>query len=68
MNLKKSLNHISRKTIALFIITAFLLPSFSLILLVAAEEQTYQNITIDSANYMIKHENEYPNLVILDKT
>ncbi|GAH23664.1 unnamed protein product, partial [marine sediment metagenome] len=34
--------------------------------LVAAEEQTYQNITIDTANYMIEHENKYPNLVILD--
>ena len=57
MNLKNSLSHISNKTIALFIITAFLLPSFSLIIMVAAEEQTYQNITIDTANYMIKHEN-----------
>ena len=66
MNLKNSLNHISHKTIALFIITAFLLPSFSLIIIVAAEEQTYQNITIDTANYMIKYENKYPNLVILD--
>ena len=66
MNLKNSLSHISRKTIALFIITAFLLPSFSLIIIVAAEEQTYQNITIDTANYMIEHENKYPNLVILD--
>jgi len=34
--------------------------------LVAAEEQTYQNITIDTANYMIEHENKYPNLIILD--
>ncbi len=66
MNLKNSLKHISHKTIALFIITAFLLPSFSLIIMVTAEEQIYQNITIDTANYMIKHENKYPNLVILD--
>ena len=66
MNFKNSLKHISRKTIALVIITAFLLPSFSLIILVAAEEHTYQNITIDDANYMIEHENKYPNLVILD--
>jgi len=66
MNLKNSLNHISHKTIALFIITAFLLPSFSLIIIVAAEEETYQNITVDTANYMITHENIYPNLVILD--
>ena len=66
MNLKNGLSHISRKTIALFIITAFLLPSFSLITMVAAEEQTYQNITVDTANYMIEHENKYPNLVILD--
>ena len=34
--------------------------------MVAAEEQTYQNITIDTANYMIEQENKYPNLVILD--
>ena len=40
MNLKNSLNHLSHKTISLFIITAFLLPSF-LIILVAAEEQPY---------------------------
>jgi len=66
MNLKNSLNHLSHKTIALFIIIVFLLPSFSLITLVAAEEQTYQNITVDTANYMITHENKYPNLVILD--
>ena len=66
MKLKNSLSHISYKAIALFIITAFLLPSFGLIINVAAEEQTYQNITIDTANYMIKHENKYPNLVILD--
>ena len=32
----------------------------------AADEQTYQNITIDHANYMIEHENKYPNLVIFD--
>ena len=66
MKLKNSLSRISHKAIALFIITAFLLPSFSLIINVAAEEQMYQNITIDTANYMIKHENKYPNLVILD--
>lgn len=66
MKLKNSLSRISHKTIALLIITALLLQSFSLITMVAAEEQTYQNITIDTANYMIKHENKYPNLVILD--
>ena len=66
MNLKNGLSHISHKTIALFIITAFLLPSFSLITMAAADEQTYQNITIDHANYMIEHENKYPNLVIFD--
>jgi len=66
LKLKNSLSQISYKAIALFIITAFLLPSFGLIINVAAEEQTYQNITIDAANYMIEHENKYPNLVILD--
>ena len=66
MKLKNSLSHINHKTIALLITTALLLQSFSLITMVAAEEQTYQNITIDAANYMIEHENKYPNLVILD--
>lgn len=65
MNIKNSLNHISRKTIVLTIVLALLLPTVSFTL-VAAEEQTYQNITVDTANDMIKHENKYPNLIILD--
>lgn len=66
MKLKTNLKFISRKTIALLIIVAFLLPSFSLIIMVAAEEQTFQNITVDTAYNMIKKENKYPNLIILD--
>jgi len=34
--------------------------------MVAAEEQTFQNITVDTAYQMIKEENKYPNLIILD--
>ncbi|GAG69301.1 unnamed protein product, partial [marine sediment metagenome] len=30
------------------------------------EEQTFQNITVDTAYNMIKKENKYPNLIILD--
>ncbi|GAG76375.1 unnamed protein product, partial [marine sediment metagenome] len=66
MKLKTNLKFISRKTIALLIIVAFLLPSFSLIIMVAAEEQTFQNITVDTAYQMIKKEKDYPKLVILD--
>ncbi len=66
MKLKTNLKYTSRKTIALLIIVAFLLPSFSLIIMVAAEEQTFQNITVDTAYQMIKKENKYPNLIILD--
>ena len=66
MKLKTNLKYTSRKTIALLIIVAFLLPSFSLIITVAAEEQTFQNITVDTAYNMIKKENKYPNLIILD--
>ena len=66
MKLKTNLKFISRKTISLLIIVAFLLPSFSLIIMVAAEEQTFQNITVDTAYQMIKKENKYPNLIILD--
>lgn len=66
MKLKTKLKFTSRKTIALLIIVAFLLPSFSLIIMVAAEEQTFQNITVDTAYQMIKKENKYPNLIILD--
>jgi len=64
MKLKTNLKFISRKTIALLIIVAFLLPSFSLIIMAAAsEEQTFQNITVDTAYQMIKKD---PNLIILD--
>jgi len=66
MKLNNCLKNSKRKIVVLLIITAFLLPSFSFMTLVAAEEQTYQNITIDTANYMIEHENKYPNLIILD--
>ena len=66
MKLNNCLKNSKCKIVVLLIITAFLLPSFSFMTLVAAEEQTYQNITIDTANYMIEHENKYPNLVILD--
>ena len=67
MKLKTNLKFISRKTISLLIIVAFLLPSFSLIIIAAAsEEQTFQNITVDTAYNMIKKENKYPNLIILD--
>jgi len=34
--------------------------------MIAAEEQTFQNITVDTAYQMIKKENKYPNLMILD--
>ena len=34
--------------------------------MIAAEEQTFQNITVDTAYKMIKKENKYPNLMILD--
>ncbi len=66
MKLKTNLKFISRKTISLFIIVSFLLPSFSSIIMVTAEEQTFQNITVDTAYQMIKKENKYPNLIILD--
>lgn len=66
MKLKTNLKFISHKTIALLIIVSFLLPSFSLIIMVAAEEQTFQSITVDTAYNMIKKENKYPNLMILD--
>jgi len=64
MKLKTNLKFVSRKTISLLIIVAFLLPSFSLIIMAAAsEEQTFQNITVDTAYNMIKKD---PNLIILD--
>lgn len=66
MKLNNCLKNSKCKIVVLLIITAFMLPSFGLIINVVAEEQTYQNITIDTANYMIEHENKYPNLVILD--
>ena len=67
MKLKTNLKLISRKTIALVIIVSFLLSSFSsIIIAVGAEEKTFQNITVDTAYHMIKKENKYQNLVILD--
>ncbi len=59
------LNQISHKFYAVLIITAILLPIFSFTM-VAAEEQTYQDISIDIVNEMIENKKKNPNLVILD--
>jgi len=66
MKEKNSLKLIDNKTIALLFSAIFLLSSFSSILLVVAEEQAYQNITVDTAYKMIKKEKKFPDIIILD--
>ena len=66
------LNQFKHKSVVFLIITSLLISSFSLIPLVVGDEQTqtqeenYYNITIDTAYYMMKQQEKYPDLVILD--
>ncbi len=66
MKLNNCLKNSKCKIVALLIIIAFLVPSFSSIILVSAEEQAYQTISVDVANRMITEQNKYSNVVILD--
>ena len=59
------LNQIRNKLFVLLVIVSFILPTFGYTMVVA-EEQAYQDISIDIANEMIENKKKNPNLVILD--
>ena len=68
MKSQNILKQIKHKSVIFLTIASLLVSSLSLIPLVIADEtpQIQEDITVDTAYYMIKHQKKYPDLIILD--
>jgi len=68
MKSQNILKQIKHKSVIFLTIASLLLSSLSLIPLVIADKQPQiqEDITVDTAYYMIKHKKKYPDLIILD--